>query len=564
MNVLGMSYMYHDSAATLLRDGVVVAAAAEERFIRVKHTVDFPVRALEYVLEEGGIGFDDLDAIVFYEKPYLKFERILTSHLMVWPKSWKSFRHFLPMWLNYKLRVPQIIREKTGYKGKILFTDHHYAHAASAFLPSPFEDAMIMTTDGTGEWSTLALGTGRGTKIQLDQDIRFPHSLGLLYSAVTAHLGFKVNGGEGKVMGLASYGKPRFRAQMDKVLQVRPDGSFQLDMSYFSFHYDLVMTNQRFADLFIPLRAPESEVRSEHEDLAASLQVAIEDCMIKLVNHAYAQYKIPRLCMAGGVALNCVANGRLVRETPIEEIWVQPAAGDDGGALGAALYAYTQLLGGKHRWKMEHAFLGPSYDHEACREALVAHDLAYEEYDEDGMVQRTADLLAQGRIIAWYQGRMEYGPRALGNRSILTDPRPPEMKDILNRRVKRREGFRPFAPAVAVEQMKDYFETEHDSPFMLLAVPVREDKKAVVPAITHVDGTARLQTVSEPSNPLFYKLIRAFEQRTGVPMLLNTSFNVRGEPIVCTPREAVSCFRTTDLDALILGRFVIVKQPEAA
>ena len=556
--------MYHDSAATLLRNGVVVAAAAEERFIRVKHTVDFPVRTLAYVLEAGGIGVDDLDAIVFYEKPYLKFERILTSHVMVWPWSWKSFRHFLPMWLNYKLRVPQIIREKTGYRGKILFTDHHYAHAASAFLPSPFDDAMILTTDGTGEWSTLALGTGRGTKIKLDQDIRFPHSLGLLYSSVTAHLGFKVNGGEGKVMGLAAYGKPRFRAQMDKVLQVRPDGSFQLDMSYFSFHYDLVMTNQRFADLFIPPRVPESEIRSEHEDLAATLQVAIEDCMIKLVNHAYASYKIPRLCLAGGVALNCVANGRLVRETPIQEIWVQPAAGDDGGALGAALYAYTQLLGGTHRWRMAHAFLGPSYDHEACREALIAHGLAYEEHDEDGMVQRAADLLAEGRIVAWFQGRMEFGPRALGNRSILTDPRPPEMKDTLNRRVKRREGFRPFAPAVAVEQMKDYFETEHDSPFMLLAVPVREDKQAVVPAITHVDGTARLQTVSEPDNPLFYKLIRAFEQRSGVPMLLNTSLNVRGEPIVCTPREAVSCFRTTDLDALVLGRFVVVKPTEAA
>jgi len=559
MNLLGMSYMYHDSAAALLRDGRVLAAAAEERFVRVKHTVDFPVRALEYVLREGGIGFDDLDGIVFYEKPFLKFERILTSHLMMWPKSYKSFRHFLPMWLNYKLRVPRIIREKTGYKGKIYFTDHHYAHAASAFLPSPFEEAMILTTDGTGEWSTLAMGTGRGSNIRLDLDVRFPHSLGLLYSAVTAHLGFKVNGGEGKVMGLASYGVPRFREQMDRVLQVRSDGSFQLDMDYFSFHYDLVMTNERFAGLFIPPRAPESEIRAEHQDLAASLQVAVEDALIKLVNHAWERYRIPRLCMAGGVALNCVANGRIARETPIEDIWVQPAAGDDGGALGAALYAYSHLFGGRERWAMRHAFLGPSFDHEACREALVAHGLAYEELDEAAMVARTADLLAEGKILAWFQGRMEYGPRALGNRSILADPRPKDMKDVLNRRVKRREGFRPFAPAVAVEEARAWFDTAHDSPFMLLAVPVRAEKQALVPAITHVDGSARLQTVAQEENALFHALIRAFGERTGVPMLLNTSFNVRGEPIVCTPREAVACFRSTDVDALVLGRFVVTK-----
>ncbi|MCB9662608.1 MAG: carbamoyltransferase [Alphaproteobacteria bacterium] len=558
-----MSYMYHDSAACLVRDGEVVAAAAEERFLRIKHTVDFPVRALEYVLAEGGIGVDDLDAIVFYEKPFLKFERILKSHLMVWPRSYASFRRFLPMWLNYKLRVPQIIRQQTGYQGKIYFSDHHYAHAASAFLPSGFDKAIVLTMDGTGEWSTLAMGVAEGTRIRLDRDVRFPHSIGLLYSSVTAHLGFKVNGGEGKVMGLASYGEPRFADQLRKVFRVFDDGSFQLDLDHFSFHYDLVMTNERFAALTIPPRTPESELRQEHKDLAASLQLVVEEAILQLVKHAHATYGLTDLCIAGGVGLNCVANGRILRDTPIERIFVQPASGDDGGALGSALHVYSALLGGTERPRMEHAYLGPSYD-DAAIEALLAEVGAdYVRLDDEELVDHVAGLIERGLVVGWFQGRMEYGPRALGNRSILADPRDPGMKDRLNARVKFRESFRPFAPAVPLDDAGTYFDTTHPSPFMLLAVPVKPEAQAILPSITHVDGTARLQTVTPTSNPRFHDLLQAFGRRTGVPVLLNTSFNLRGEPIVCTPQEAWACYARTGMDALVLGRYVITKPEEA-
>jgi carbamoyltransferase len=561
MNILGMSYMYHDSSATLLRDGAVVAAAAEERFTRVKHTVDFPVRSIQWALAEGGIGVDDLDAIVFYEKPFLKFERILRSHLRMFPRSFKSFRAFLPMWMNYKLQVPQIIRETTGYRGKVYFTDHHYAHAASAFYPSPFDEALLLTTDGTGEWSTLAFGYGRGETIKLEKDLRFPHSLGLLYSSITAHLGFKVNGGEGKVMGLASYGQPVYLPVLMDMIDVREDGSFRMNLDYFSFHYDLVMTNARFVARLIPPREPESELRQEHYDLAASLQAFTEEVLVRIVRQLQARYGHDRLCMAGGVALNCVANGRILERTGVKEVWVQPAAGDDGGSLGAALYAYKKLLGGKVRWRMDHAYLGPSYTDAEIEAAIAGRGVVAERLGDAELVETTARHLADGRILAWFQGRMEYGPRALGNRSILTDPRPAHMKDTLNARVKHREHFRPFAPAVAAEASREYFQLDQESPYMLVAAPVRADKQAVVPAITHVDGTARVQTVSPTNNPRFYDLISAFGRRTGVPMLLNTSFNVRGEPIVCTPDDAIRCFLGTNIDVLVLGNYVI-RKPE--
>jgi len=563
MNILGMSYMYHDSAACLVRDGQVVAAADEERFLRIKHSIDFPTRSIGYCLEEGGIGIDKLDAVVFYEKPYLKFERILKTHLMTFPSSLKSFRAFLPMWLNYKLCVPDIIREQTGYRGKIYFTDHHYAHAASAFLPSPFERAIIVTMDGTGEWSTLAVGVGEGTKIRLDRDIRFPHSLGLLYSAVTAHLGFKVNGGEGKVMGLAAYGKPRFREEFKRIFRLAEDGSFRLNLDYFSFHYDLVMTNRRFAELLCPPRAPESALLPEHQDLAATLQAVIEEAIIKIVLNAQKAYGGDTLCLAGGVALNCVANGLILERTPIRRIFVQPGAGDDGGSLGSALYLYTQLFGGKERWRMRTAYLGPSFSDEEVEAVLRSRGASYKKLSEPELLERTAELLSQGKMIGWLQGRMEFGPRALGNRSILADPRDPKMKDALNDRVKHRESFRPFAPAVCEEAAGGYFETRHLSPFMLLSVPVRPEKRALIPAVVHVDGSARLQTVSEPENPLFYGLLKAFERRTGVPVLLNTSFNVRGEPIVCSPQDAYSCFARTELDYLVMNKYLVRKQPPA-
>ena len=561
MDILGMSYMYHDSAACLLRDGQVVACAAEERFSRIKHTVEFPTRALDHALSAGDIGMNDLRAVVFYEKPYLKFERILRSHLMTFPRSFKSFRKFLPMWLNYKLAVPFHIRENTGFTGKIYFTDHHYAHAASAYLPSPFERSLILTTDGTGEWSTVAWGVGEGTKIKLEHDLKFPHSLGLLYSAITAHLGFQVNGGEGKVMGLASYGDPeRFAGAFDKVIHVRPDGSFRLDLDYFSFHYDLVMCSPSFTELFFAARQPESELRQEHFDLAAGLQKTVEDTLIKIVRNAHATYGIDKLCIAGGVGLNCVANTKLLEHTPVNEIFVQPASGDDGGALGSALYVYTQLLGGTDRWRMDSAYLGPSFDDDEVASFLTRHGLPFEELEEDELLQRCAGLLAEGKIFGWFQGRMEFGPRALGNRSILANPTLPEMKDVLNEKVKRRESFRPFAPACTAEAAHTYFELEPESPFMLMACKVREEKRSVVPSITHVDGTARLQTVTERQNPRFYRLLKAFEAKTGVPILINTSFNVRGEPIVCTPEDAYSCFSRTHMDYLVMNRYLVSKR----
>ncbi len=560
MNILGLSYMYHDSAACLVQNGDVVAAAAEERFIRIKHSVDFPLRAIRYCLKQGGISVADLDAVVFYEKPYLKFERILKTHLMSFPSSFKSFRAFLPMWLNYKLCVPDIIREQTGYAGKIYFADHHYAHAASAFLPSPFERAIVITMDGTGEWSTLAVGVGEGTRIRLERDVRFPHSLGLLYSAVTAHLGFNVNEGEGKVMGLAAHGKPSFRRQFAEVLRVREDGSFQLNLDAFSFHYGLAMTNRRFADIFFPPRKPESPIRSEHKDLAASLQAAVEDVVLKIVRNSHRVYGIDKLCLAGGVALNCVANGRILRETPIREAFIQPGAGDDGGAMGSALYLYTQLFGGDKRWRMRDAYLGPSFTDEEIESLLLRMNVPYKKLSARMLPARAAKLLAEGNIVGWFQGRMEFGPRALGNRSILADPRDPRMKDVLNRRVKHREPFRPFAPAVCVESSLEYFDAAHESPFMLLSVPVRPDKRRAVPSIVHADGSARLQTVTETSNPLFYRLIKEFGRRTGVPVVLNTSFNLRGEPMVCTPQDAYDCFSRTEMDCLFLNRFLIKKK----
>jgi carbamoyltransferase len=462
------------------------------------------------------------------------------------------------MWLEHKLCVPQTIRELTGYPGKVYFVDHHYAHAASAFLPSPFEEAIVLTMDGTGEWTTLAAGTGAGTSIRLKESLRFPHSLGLLYSAVTAHLGFKVNGGEGKVMALASYGKPSLRDAFSKLIEIREDGSFRLNLDYFSFHYDLVMTSPRFSEIFGPPRRHEEPILPEHQDLAAALQATVEDVVLRLVRHAHRTYGLDRLCLAGGVALNCVANGRILRETPIREIFVQPAAGDDGGAIGSALYLYTRLFGGRRRWRMR-VDLGPSYSDAEIEAYLKRVQATYEDVGAERLPARVAELLAEGKIAGWFQGRMEYGPRALGNRSILADPRREGIQDVLNERVKHREPFRPFAPAVCQEDAGSYFDTEHPSPFMLLAVPVRAGKKAAIPGVVHVDGTARLQTVSEEEAPLFHRLLREFGRRTGVPVLLNTSFNIRGEPIVCSPQDAYEGFLQTEMDVLAMGRFVVHK-----
>lgn len=551
--------MYHDSAASLCRDGEIIAAAAEERFLRMKHTVDFPKYAIDFCLSCGNVKIDELDCIVFYEKPYLKFERILKTHLMKYPLSYKSFRQFLPMWLSYKLFIPQTIQEKLGYNGKILFADHHYAHAASVFLPSPFEKAVILTVDGTGEWTTLSYGVGEGTSISLVKDIRFPHSLGLLYSAVTAHLGFRVNWAEGTVMGLAAYGKPSFEKEFEKIIDVKEDGSFQLNLDYFSFHYDLVMTNKKFAKVFGLPRIPGSTITQIHCDLAATLQATIEKIILKITKKLYYLYKIDYLCIAGGVGLNCSTNGKILENTPFKKIFIQPAAGDDGGSLGAALYIYMQLFKGNKRWRMKTTYLGPAYTDEYIENFLESRDINYEKFSDDELTSIVAKYLYENKIIGWFQGRMEFGPRALGNRSILVNPCNPHMKQILNDRVKHRESFRPYAPSICLEDVKDYFNINQPSPFMTISATVVEDKKSIIPGVIHIDNTARLQTVSEDENPLYYKLLRKFQAISGVPIILNTSFNMHGEPIACSPQDAFRCFIATEMDFLVLGNILINK-----
>lgn len=551
--------MYHDSAACLCRDGEVIAAAAEERFSRIKHTVDFPNLAIDFCLSYGGIKINEIDCIVFYEKPYLKFERIIKTHLMEYPFSYKNFRQFLPMWLSYKLYVPQIIQEKLGYNGKIFFVDHHYAHASSAFLPSPFDKSILLTVDGTGEWTTLSYGIGEGISVRLDKEIRFSHSLGLLYSAVTAHLGFKVNSDEGKVMGLAAYGKPSFSKEFEKIINIKEDGSFQLNLDYFSFHYDLVMTSKKFAKIFGSPRIPESEITQTHCDLAATLQYTTEEIILKIVAKLHDLYKIDYLCIAGGVGLNCSVNGEIFKDTPIKNIFVQPAAGDDGGALGAALYVYAKLFNGTKRWRMEMPYLGPEYSNEYMEAILMSKNILFSKLSDDELVSFVANRLFENRIIGWFQGRMEFGPRALGNRSILANPCNANIKEMLNARVKHRENFRPYAPSICKENLEDYFNIKQESPFMNISATVVEDKKGKIPGVVHVDNTSRVQTVSKDKNPLFYKLLRKFQEISGVLVILNTSFNVRGEPIVCSPEDALSCFFNTEMDFLVLGNILIDK-----
>lgn len=553
--------MYHDSAASLCRDGDIVAAAAEERFIRRKHAVEFPRQSVLYCLKEGNLKINDLDCIVFYEKPFLKFERILKTHLMTYPFSYRSFKEFLPLWLSYKLYVPEMIREETGYQGKIIFCDHHHAHAASAFLPSPFKEAVILTVDGTGEWSTLSYGVGRNTNIRLERDIRFPHSLGLLYSAITAHLGFRVNWAEGTVMALAACGEPIFVKEFETLIDIKEDGSFRLNLDYFSFHYDLVMTNQKFSRLFsCPPRHPDAELKKIHRDIAATLQYVLEKIILRITTHLHDIYKIDSLCIAGGVGLNCIANGKILEFTPFKNIFVQPAAGDDGAALGAALYAYTHLFNGQKRWRMKTAYLGPGYSNNAIENFLNLRNAQYHYLPNDSLVQEVAKNIFANKVIGWFQGKMEFGPRALGSRSILANPCHAGVKEMLNEKVKHREGFRPYAPAVCLEDMETYFYLKQPGPFMTIAARVKEEAKAKIPGVVHVDGTARVQTVAKEDNPLFYDLLKAFEKISGVPIVVNTSFNLKGEPIVCSPEDAWQSFLETEMDFLVMGNFLIGKK----
>ncbi len=568
MNILGISAFYHDSAACLVQDGVVVSAAEEERFSRTKHDNGFPADAVRCCLSQAGIGAHQLDLVAFYDKPFLKFERILETALEYAPAGFRSFALAVPSWLGTKLWVRSLVRTELGYQGQVLFAEHHRSHAASAFYPSPFAEAAILTVDGVGEWTTTSYGVGTGNRIDLRGDIHFPHSLGLLYSAFTSYLGFKANDGECKVMGLASYGKPSYRNLiLDNLIDLRDDGSFALNMDYFAYCTNLVMTTPRFHGLFGgPPRVAGSQLSQRHADIARSVQDVTEEAMLRMSRHVHRETGQTHLCLAGGVALNCVANGRIVREGPFRRVWVQPAAGDAGGALGAALLAWYDYCGNARCGDGEHdsqqgSLLGPSCSHTDAEMFLRATGVPYRRLDERELVDEVADRLAVGKVVAWFQEGMEFGPRALGNRSILADPRSTTIRERLNSRVKFRESFRPFAPAVLADRASEFFELECESPYMLLAARVRDDAPVAVPGVTHVDGTARVQTVRREDNPRLHALLDAFDRRHGCPVLLNTSLNVRGEPIACTPQDAYRCFISTDIDCLVLGPFLVEKRP---
>lgn len=583
--ILGISAYYHDSAAAVVVDGNITSAMQEERFTREKHDSAFPSRAIAACLQQTGLTISDLDAVAFYDKPLLKFERLLETYLTHAPRGLRSFRQAMGVWLKEKLWIGDTLRKELGYDGPLYFPEHHHSHAASAFYPSPFQEAAILTMDGVGEWATTSWGVGRGHRIALESELRFPHSLGLLYSAFTYYCGFKVNSGEYKLMGLAPYGEPVYVDLIrDHLIDIRPDGSFRLNLEYFNYPVGLTMTNQKFHNLFQgPPRAPESRLEQRHMDLARSIQVVTEEIVIRTARHIAKETGQKALCLAGGVALNCVANGKLLREGIFDDVWIQPAAGDAGGALGAALAVWHQewdhprTASGKDI--MQGSYLGSVFSESEIEAALKDKGLVYTRVPNQ--TQAGAEVLASGQVLGWFQGAMEYGPRALGNRSILGDPRRPDMQKTMNLKIKYRESFRPFAPAVLEEEVSDWFDLDRPSPYMLLVAevaahrrrPVPEpapeglEKLAVersqIPAVTHVDYSARIQTVSRKTNPLFHELIRNFKALTGCPVVVNTSFNVRGEPIVRSPDEAIRCFLRTEMDVLILGPFQVKKQDQS-
>ena len=561
MNILGISCFYHDSAAALIKDGQLVAAAHEERFTRKKHDQDFPANAIQYCLQAGGIQAQDIDYIGFYDKPFIKFERILTTYVATFPKSLPSFLKSMPVWLKEKLWIPQKIREELGDAGKLLFVEHHLSHAASAFFVSPFSEAAILTADGVGEWETTTMGTGNDKTLTLTQSIHFPHSLGLLYSAFTYYLGFRVNSAEYKVMGLAPYGKPVFADLiLRELVSLKDDGSFRLNMNYFAYDYGLTMTNQRFHSLFgAPPRTPESALTQFHKDIAASIQRVTDEIMVRMTTHLHRQTGSNNLCLAGGVALNCVSNSKILASSGFKNIFIQPAAGDAGGSVGAAFYIYNMLLKNERTFTWSHNFIGPEYSDDEIEQVLQQIGLVHERYTTGPLLVKTAQLIADQNVVGWFQGRMEFGPRSLGARSILADPRNPENYSRVNLKIKFRESFRPFAPTILFERLEEYFEFDRPSPYMLFVAQVRPERRTI-PAVTHVDGSARLQTITRSDHPLTYDLISEFEKLTGCPVVINTSFNVRGEPIVCTPLDAIKCFLRTDMDYLILGSYVLDKR----
>jgi len=593
--ILGISAFYHDSAAALVVDGKIVAAAQEERFTRKKHDHEFPANAIDYCLEVADLTPHDLDYVGFYDKPLLKFERLLETYLAFAPQGFRSFAQAMPLWLKQKLHLPREMRSalKGAYTKRFIFTEHHESHAASAFFPSPFDEAAILTLDGVGEWATASWGVGRGNNIELTHELTFPHSLGLLYSAFTYFTGFRVNSGEYKLMGLAPYGEPKYvDLILDHLIDLKEDGSFRMDLSYFNYCQGLTMTGPRMSKLFgRPPRSAESPITQNDMDIAASIQVVTEDIMLRAVRHVHAETGVKNLCLAGGVALNCVGNGRILRESPFENLWIQPAAGDAGGALGVALFVWHKLLDNpRHAVGSDQqmgTLLGPSYNDEQVRSYLESVGAKFRHItDENELCDHVADQIAQEKVVGWMHGRMEFGPRSLGSRSIIGDARSEKMQSVMNLKIKFRESFRPFAPSVLREKASDYFELRprDESPYMLLVAPVQRDKRhdngamdghegldklkvkrSVIPAITHVDYSARVQTIDRQRHGRFHKLLQCFEARTGCPVIINTSFNVRGEPIVCNPEHAYRCFMGTNMDVLVIENFVLQKseQPDA-
>ena len=593
--ILGISAFYHDSAAALVVDGEVIAAAQEERFTRKKHDPSYPACAIDYVLSEAGLTLDKVGHVVFYDKPFLKFERLLETYVAYAPKGLKQFGMAMPVWLREKLFLKaQLTKnlkklEKEFDAERLLFGEHHFSHAASAFYPSPFEEAIVLTLDGVGEWATTTVSIGKGNKLEIVKEIHFPHSLGLLYSAFTYYTGFRVNSGEYKVMGLAPYGEPKYKDLiLDKLIDLKEDGSFRLDQSYFNYATGLTMTNKKFSNLFgEPVRKPESDQLTQfHMDIAASVQAVTEEVVLKMTRSLAKEYCIPNLCLAGGVSLNCVANGKILKDKSFKEIWVQPAAGDAGGALGAALSVWHKEIDKPRKVNptdsMRGSYLGPSYSQEDIEKELINCDAKFEAVTEEEMLEQTSQALAEGKAVGWFQGRMEFGPRALGGRSILGDPRSETMQKTLNLRVKYRESFRPFAPSVLRQDVSEWFETDYDSPYMLLVDDVRKDKRiemtkeeeslfgidklnikrSSIPAVTHVDYSARIQTVHKNTNPKYHALITKFKEKTGCGVVINTSFNVRGEPIVCTPEDAFKCFMGTEIEMLAIGNCVLRKDQQ--
>ncbi|MFZ3385024.1 MAG: carbamoyltransferase [Candidatus Methanoperedens sp.] len=571
MYILGLSCYYHDSSAALLKDGVIVAAAEEERFTRKKHDSSFPINAIKYCMESQNIDINNIDYIGFYEKPLLKFERALSQHLESFPFSFKTFISSMPSWINEKLRVVNVINKELKYKKDILFIEHHMAHAASSFLASPFEKAAVLSVDGVGEWTTTSYGIGQGNKINLLKEIRFPHSLGLLYSTITAYLGFSVNNSEYKVMGMSPYGvmdreKNAYYEKLKKVIDIKKDGSYRLDMRYFIYHYADRMPSKKLCELLEgPVRTPESELTQRHKDIAAALQMITEDVMTKMLTHVHSVTECDNVVLAGGVALNSVYNGKILGKTPFKNIWIQPNASDGGTSIGVALYIYHSILGHKRIYHMNNAYFGPEFSGKYVLDFLKNNNIKYIEFKtEDELIKTAARLIYENNVVGWFQGKMEWGPRALGARSILANPINPEAKELLNSKVKHREIFRPFAPVVCEDDASIYFDCDVPIPeptdFMLMVYPVKKEWHDKIPSVTHVDGSGRLQIIKRIQNPLYYDLLKEFGKMSGIPILINTSFNIRGEPIVCTPFDAYKCMMGTGIDYLIIDKFMIKRE----